>query len=69
MMSCHEVAVVPFSVVVQAKEDLHGDNDEGGSLQIVAWKDGMTHAVECVERLIRHPSPLRQPADPEVELI
>ena len=60
---------LPLSVVVQAEEKLHGDDDEGGGLHVVLRQDGTRQAVERVERLIRHTCTLHQPAEPRVELV
>lgn len=56
-------------MVVQAEDELHGDDDEGDGLNVVPRQDGARQGVERVERLIRHTSALHQPADPEVELV
>lgn len=63
------VDVLPLGVVVQAKDDLHGDDDEGGSLDVVPRQEGPRLGVTCVERLVCHTSALHQPADPGVELV
>lgn len=56
-------------MVVQAEEELQGDDDEGGGLQVVPRQDGMRRGLERVERLIRHAGTRHQPADPQVELV
>lgn len=56
-------------MVIQAEEELHGDDDEGGGLDIIARQDRTQQTVGHVERFIRHTGALHQPADPQVELI
>lgn len=60
---------LPLCVVVQAEDDLHGDDDDGGALDVVPRQDRTGCGVECVERLIRHTGTLHQAADPRVELV
>lgn len=56
-------------MVIHAEEQLHGDDDEGGRLEVVLRQGGTGRSVERVERLIRHAGAFYQPADPRVELI
>lgn len=63
------MAYLPLSVVIQAKDQLHGDDDEGGSLQVIQRQGWVRMRVKRVECFTRHTSEFHQLADPGVELI
>lgn len=58
----------PLSLVVQPKQELHGDDDEGSSLHVVQRHSRMWWAATRMKLWIHHPSALNQPAQQRMEL-
>ena len=54
---------LPFSAVVQFEEEFHGDEDQGGGLDVVQReKTCGLHGFEAVKGLVLHLSPFYHPA-------
>lgn len=60
---------VPLGVVVQAEDELHGDDDEGGGLELVLRQEATEPRVERVTRLVVQTGARHDDADPRVELV
>lgn len=58
----------PLSLVIEPKQELHGDDDEGGGLHIIERDSRMSWAATCMKFWIHHSSALDQPAQQWMEL-